>query len=280
MLFGRPRRLTRVQIAWMRRAARKREAFVTGFAFPGYFQKRVQRRLPDLSPKEIELVEWGLREWFVCCAWRWNAVLGMPSRAVDEAWHELILDTPIYTSFCLGAFGRYLHHTPDEAMRLPMGDALLETVRAWDRSEMGREEESILWDLDLRLGIENPLGVDDAALAAARTYTHVPTMPAGMAGAGYVSPCFVGGGSGGDGGGGGGGGCGGGGGGGAKVVAAEAAAAEEAAARPGAPGSAGRSGSPLSTLPAGCRGRGCRRRPSAFAPGASGSRRRRWCCGW
>ena len=93
-----------------------------------------------------------LRQWFVCCAWQWNTLLGMPSRAVDEAWHELILDTRTYTAFCHAAFGRYLHHTPDEAMGTPMGDALAETVRAWDRSEMGRKEDSILWDLDEQLG--------------------------------------------------------------------------------------------------------------------------------
>ena len=50
--------------------------------------------------------------------------------------------------------------------------------------------------------------------------------------------------------------------------------------RPDAPGSGSRSGSRLPTRSAGCRGRGYRRRPSASAPGASGSRRRRWCCGW
>ena len=183
----------------------------------------MRKRLPDLSPEEIELVERGLRQWFVCCAWQWNTLLGMPSRAVDEAWHEFILDTRAYTSFCHAAFGRYLHHTPDEAMGTPMGDALAETVRAWDRSDMGRLEDSILWDLDARLGLEQPLGIDGLHLAAVRSHAGGLTVPSG-AYAGYVGGCFVGtgggesggGGCGGGGGGcsGGGGGCGGGGGGG------------------------------------------------------------------
>src|SRR6185295_9753437 len=183
-----------------------------------------RKRLPDLSPGEMELVEHGLRQWFVCCACRWGTVLGMPSRAVDEAWHEFILDTRSYSGFCQGAFGEFLHHTPDEAMSTPMGDALGETVRAWDRSEAGREEESVLWDLDRRLGLEDPLGIDRGALAAARARGPYPAET--------------------------------------EVAAAvEAEAAGAAAARPGARGSGGRTGSRLSTLLVGCRGRGCRRRP-------------------
>lgn len=212
MRFGRPRRLTRVQIAWLQRAARKRERYIAGYEFPSYLWERMEKRLPDLSTRERQLVERGLREWFICCAWRWGTVLGMPSRAVDEAWHEFILDTPRYTAFCTATFGEYLHHTPDEAMTKPMGDALGETVRAWDRSEAGQEEESVLWDLDSRLGVAEPLGIDSAALAAARARGPYPAAAGGWVGAGGGA-CFVGGdGSGGDGGGGcGGGGCGGGG---------------------------------------------------------------------
>ncbi len=211
MRFGRPRELTRVQRAWLSRAARKRERYIAGYEFPDYFWELVQKRLPDLSRRELELVERGLREWFICCAWRWGTVVGMPSRTVDEAWHELILDTREYTGFCAMAFGEYLHHTPDEAMTTPMGDALGEAVRAWDRSEAGLEEESVLWDLDERLRIGEPLGIDGAALAAARARRPYPS--AGWAGAGYAGGCGVGhagDSGGGDAGGGCGGGCGGG----------------------------------------------------------------------
>jgi hypothetical protein len=38
----------------------------------------------------------------------------MPSVAVDTAWHEFILMTRDYDSFCKGAFGQYLHHTPNQ----------------------------------------------------------------------------------------------------------------------------------------------------------------------
>lgn len=212
MPAGKPRKLTRMQIAWLRRASRKQERFVVAYEFPAYLWPRVQKHLSDLSPGELELIERGLREWFVCCACRWGTTLGMPSRAVDQAWHEFILDTREYAGFCQSAFGEFLHHTPDEAMSAPMGDALGETVRAWDRSEAGQEEESVLWDLDAKLGLEEPLGLDLEQLAAARARGPYPSAAIGWAGAGYASACFAGG-AGGDGGGGGsgGGGCGGGG---------------------------------------------------------------------
>lgn len=160
MLSGRPR---------SKRATRKGERFIGSYRFPDYIWKRVQKRAPDLPETELQLVERGLREWFICCAWRGRTVLGMPSRLVDEAWHEFLLDSVAYTDFCKQAFGGYLHHTPDEAMENPFGETLIETVRAWDRSEAGQAGESILWDLDKRLGVEKPLGVDGLQLASARS---------------------------------------------------------------------------------------------------------------
>jgi hypothetical protein len=40
----------------------------------------------------------------------------MPSQVVDDAWHEFILFTKAYQKFCLSAFGKFLHHSPAEAM--------------------------------------------------------------------------------------------------------------------------------------------------------------------
>lgn len=215
------RKLSRAQIAILRRSARKRERFIAEYQFPDYIWKRARKRIPDAEEADLHLVERGLREWFFCCTWRGRNVLGMPSRAVDEAWHEFILDSLTYTRFCEKAFGSYLHHTPDEAMSTPMGNALVETVLAWDRSEAGRDEESVLWDLDEQLGIAKPLGIDGLQLASIRASAATAAPMAG-----WYGGCAVGGGgegggeggcggsgcSGGDGGGCGGGGCGGGGG--------------------------------------------------------------------
>ena len=49
-----------------------------------------------------ELVETGLRQWLRCAgaALRDDKVIGMPSHAVDEAWHGFILCTARYADFC------------------------------------------------------------------------------------------------------------------------------------------------------------------------------------
>jgi hypothetical protein len=182
--------------------ARQGERFIAGYRFPDYLWKRVRKRVPNPDQASLHLIERGLREWFICCAWRGRAVLGMPSRLVDEAWHQFILDSITYTQFCEQAFGGYLHHRPDEAMGTPMGDALAETVRAWDRSQAGQNGESILWDLDERLGVDEPLGINGLQLAAARARGHYPV--------GSGAGCGASGDGGSDGGGCGGGGCGGG----------------------------------------------------------------------
>lgn len=194
-----------------RRAARKAEAYIVDYVFPPHIERRIARKA-KLDDADWDLVERGLREWFICCAWRGQTILGMPSRLVDEAWHEFLLDSLSYTRFCDNAFGDYLHHTPDEAMSTPTPDALGETVRAWDRSGAGSDEESVLWDLDSRLGADDPLGISDLQLSAARS--RVPYNGAGgWACGGMVGGYGVGGDSGGGGGSsdGGGGGCGGGG---------------------------------------------------------------------
>lgn len=166
----------RILVAKRSRAARRAEAYIAGYAFPPHIERRVRRKLPQLDDAGWTLVEQGLREWLVCCAWRGRTVLGMPSRAVDEAWHEFILDSLSYSGFCDTAFGEYLHHTPDEAMAAPMDGLLAETVRAWDRSEMGRgERESVLWDLDRQLGIDDPFGLAEMQLVTARTRSPYPT---------------------------------------------------------------------------------------------------------
>ena len=45
-------------------------------------------------------------------ALRDDVVIGMPSHAVDEAWHGFILCTARYAAFCDAAYGRFLHHHP------------------------------------------------------------------------------------------------------------------------------------------------------------------------
>ncbi|KUI19266.1 hypothetical protein AU192_05745 [Mycobacterium lehmannii] len=115
-----------------------------------------------------ELIAVGLRQWLRCCApaLRDDQVIGMPSRAVDEAWHGLILCTARYSTFCTDAYGRFLHHHPDggappNALVDPPGEQLRRTVVAWSMVAMPGEK-CVLWDLDERVGVDEPWGVDAA----------------------------------------------------------------------------------------------------------------------
>jgi hypothetical protein len=120
-----------------------------------------------------ELVETGLRQWLRCCgaALRDGQVIGMPSHAVDEAWHGLILCTARYQAFCMRAYGQFMHHHPVggapyaiEAASDPMHEQLRRTVIAWEFVAMPGEE-CVLWDLDERVGVEQPWGLDPARVA-------------------------------------------------------------------------------------------------------------------
>lgn len=119
-----------------------------------------------------ELVETGLRQWLRCCgaAMRDGQVIGMPSHAVDEAWHGLILCTERYAEFCTRAYGRFLHHYPEGAGKPgvshgSMTEQLGRTVVAWSLIA-APGEHCVLWDLDRRVGVENPWGIGAERVAA------------------------------------------------------------------------------------------------------------------
>lgn len=113
------------------------------------------------------LVETGLRQWLRCCApaLRDHQVIGMPSRAVDEAWHGLILCTARYSAFCSTAYGQFLHHHPDggtpadvPAASDSIDEQLRRTIIAWSLVA-APGEQCVLWDLDHRVGVDQPWGL-------------------------------------------------------------------------------------------------------------------------
>ncbi|MEH3054821.1 MAG: hypothetical protein PGN13_12595 [Patulibacter minatonensis] len=116
--------------------------------------------MEDLPWEPRDLIEEGLRQWLRCAgaALVDDQVIGMPSRAVDELWHGLILCTGRYARFCDAAYGRFLHHHPedDHAPSDPprtgpaagtMHEQLARTVAAWELVRAPREA-CLLWNLD------------------------------------------------------------------------------------------------------------------------------------
>ncbi len=99
---------------WQRR---RRLAYIEHYEFPPGVASGVRKRYPHLSEADLHEVITGLRQYFVLALRAQQRLLAMPSQVVDVAWHEFILFTRDYQHFCRGAFGRFLHHKPAEAMR-------------------------------------------------------------------------------------------------------------------------------------------------------------------
>ena len=96
-----------------------RQHLIDTFTFPQSISQKVIEKYPHLSDHQAALVMDGLREYFHVINQAGKNTVSMPSRVVDVAWHEFILFTKQYEHFCQKALGRFLHHTPAEAMSSP-----------------------------------------------------------------------------------------------------------------------------------------------------------------
>ena len=108
----------------------QRIAFIEAYVFPQQMAKRLHEKYPHLSDAQVNQVMDALRNFFTLCSKAKMEMVSMPSQVVDEAWHEFILFTRQYEEFCQNALGRFLHHTPAEAMKAPT-EAQQGIQRAW-----------------------------------------------------------------------------------------------------------------------------------------------------
>lgn len=97
-------------------ATAKRERIIREQPIPGFLRRKLREAYPHLTAKDAELVEHGLRQFFLACSRSPRLLVAMPSRVVDSMWHEFILHTRLYKQWCNLALGRFLHHTPAEAL--------------------------------------------------------------------------------------------------------------------------------------------------------------------
>ena len=94
-------------------------SFIESYEFHPVLSRKVKEKYPHLSDSQLETVFNGLRDYFMFCNQAKRRMVSMPSQVVDVAWHEFILFTRAYESFSKKAIGRFLHHTPTEAMKSP-----------------------------------------------------------------------------------------------------------------------------------------------------------------
>ena len=93
-----------------------RERYIREAPLPRFLQRKLRETYPQLSTRDCELVERGLRQFFMACLRSKKQFVAMPSQAVDALWHEFILHTQAYKLWCRNALGFFLHHTPAEAL--------------------------------------------------------------------------------------------------------------------------------------------------------------------
>jgi hypothetical protein len=110
--------------------------YIWWYPFPEQIETHCRRHHPDLTDRDWKPIDQGLREWFLCCAWR---------------------------------DGEYLHHAPESSMTTPMAGALEATNRAWERTGM---DGAVLWSLDALLGVQGTL--DHAVNVGGRDGGHHP----------------------------------------------------------------------------------------------------------
>jgi len=146
-------------------SARTREGRIEGYRFP---PSVTASAIPGSDAGEAELLERGLRDWFICWAHRRRRTLWLPSRAVDLAWVAFMADEAAYDDFCSRVFCRRIMH-PRDGGASDRPRAMFRTVRAWDRSRAAKQGDSVLWSLDEQLQIDSPRGIGFEALEQVRT---------------------------------------------------------------------------------------------------------------
>ncbi|MDB5931284.1 MAG: hypothetical protein JWR60_2991 [Polaromonas sp.] len=142
-------------------ASRERERMVRTLPLPHFLKRKLRDAYPHLSGKDAELVERGLRQFFLACQRSRRQFVAMPSKVVDSMWHEFILHTGAYREWCELVIGRFIDHVPAEVLgrNSKANDGLR---RAWywacrDEAIQPRKPSRLplLFALDAKLGIEN-----------------------------------------------------------------------------------------------------------------------------
>ena len=155
-------------------AKASRYSFLERYTFPAALRDKLKERHPTLSDADVDQVLEGLRQFFGLCqhadAVQMGRSFGMPSKIVDDAWHELILMTREYTRLCDGAFGGYLHHTPAALSDEPQKRGLLRTLQHLSATPQERWKTlngmPLLFAMDLALQVEGGFHYDAESFAA------------------------------------------------------------------------------------------------------------------
>jgi hypothetical protein len=114
---------------WQKRQHKKQTHYLENYPFPEGIRSKLSQRYPQLSNESMQRVEQAMRQYFRIHQQAGRFSVAMPSKIVDEYWHEFILHTENYALFCEKALGRFIHHKPASASTDQVQDETLR--RAW-----------------------------------------------------------------------------------------------------------------------------------------------------
>jgi hypothetical protein len=149
---------------WWSKVKAGRRNFIEQYRFPALLRSKILFKHPDLSENQMFHVLEGLRQFFLVCAIA-NAVgkkrsFGMPSKIVDDAWHEFILMSREYSRFCDKAFGGYLHHSPAGSGDEPHDKALLRTLHQMKSNHANAAGWAMLGGIPLLFALDKAMAVE------------------------------------------------------------------------------------------------------------------------
>ncbi len=143
-------------------------------------------KFPALNSEQLDLVFRGLRQYFMACldanVVNSKKTVGMPSKVVDEAWHEFILMSREYAAFCTKAFGRYLHHSPEGTMKVPMENALANTLEQVKRQALSNTSLATLGGIPLLFALDSALAIEGGFKHDAHTIAAIESRKAAATG--------------------------------------------------------------------------------------------------
>ena len=154
------------------RQRKQRQYYLYQYRFPQDIRRKLASRYPDLNATQWLSVEAAMRQFFRLHQGKGKAAIAMPSRIVDDYWHEFILHTQTYRIFCRKALGRFIDHAPASQSDVSaMGQAMKTSWQRACRDEklnpLQTSKLPLIFGIDQALGISNGFIHNPAQLAAA-----------------------------------------------------------------------------------------------------------------
>lgn len=115
--------------------------YIEDYKFPSQVIKKWKAEYPKMTSTQQEYGEKALKQFFMIYAKsnhlnKKSPAFDMPSKVVDSLWHQFILASRDYHTFCDNAFGQYFHHKQNEEPKYTdlrektLSSGLINTFRA------------------------------------------------------------------------------------------------------------------------------------------------------